>query len=56
MKHLFVFPVWATLVITSLLIGGIMYMWSFSSRHFRKGANFINMKVVRFTNWYDFSI
>jgi hypothetical protein len=55
MKHLIVFPVWGLLVITSLLIGSVMYLWNFNFKTFRKGSSFINTKLIRFTHWYEFS-
>lgn len=54
MKHLVVFPVFALLVIVSLLIGAVMWLYRFSNKDFRKGANIIH-KHIKFTNWYEFS-
>jgi hypothetical protein len=54
MRHLLVFPVWLLLLLLSLLIGGIMYLWKFSSKHFRKGSSYLN-KHINFMDWYEFS-
>jgi hypothetical protein len=54
MKHLFVFPVWLLLFILSLTLGAIMYLWKFSKEDFKKGSQFINHKLIKFTEWYDF--
>lgn len=55
MKHIVVFPAFATLFALSLLIGGIMWFYRFSQDDFFKGTRLINTKLIRFTNWYKFS-
>lgn len=55
MKHLIVFPLFSLLVVLSMTLGLLMYLWKFSKKDFFKGCRFINTKVVRFVNWYDLS-
>ncbi len=55
MKHLIVFPTFLFLVITSLLGGAIFWLYRFSFEDFKKASSFINTKLVKFTNWYEFS-
>lgn len=55
MRHIIVFPAFAALFITSILLGGIMWLYRFNTNDFFKGTRYINSKLIRFTNWYNFS-
>ena len=53
MKHVIIFPVYAFLFILSLLIGVILWSYSFRKSDFRKGTSFINTKLIKFADWYS---
>ena len=54
MRHFLIFPVWLLLFLLSFIIGGTMYCWTFSTRHFKKGVSYLNGHI-NFMNWYEFS-
>ena len=51
MKYVLVFIPFAIMAITSLLLGGFMYLWRFSKKDFRHGSSYINENIIRFTDW-----
>jgi hypothetical protein len=53
MKHLVIIPVYSVLFILSLVIGGVMWLYSFDKKHLRMGTSFINTKIIKFSNWYS---
>lgn len=53
MKHLVIIPIYVMLIVLSLTIGGICYLYAFNKEHFFKGTKFINKKIVKFGNWYN---
>jgi hypothetical protein len=54
MKYILLFPIWLSLFLLSLLIGVVMYSWTFSVDNFRQGTRFLN-KHIKFSDWYEFS-
>ena len=53
MKYVLLFIPWMLLIILSLFLGCIMYLWKFSEEDFRKGASFIQSKIG-FLEWMPF--
>ncbi len=52
MKHVIIFPAYLFLFILSLVIGSILWLYSFKKKDFKKGASFINTRLIRFADWY----
>jgi len=54
MRHILIFPVFITLFILSLLLGGICWLYRFSKKDYLKGTRFIHSHI-RFTQWYEYT-
>jgi hypothetical protein len=52
MKHLVLISTLIILVVLSLIIGSICYLYRFKQDDFFLGASFINKKVIKFADWY----
>lgn len=54
MKYVLIAPFWIVLVMLSMMLGSIMYLWRFSEKDFFLGTTFINSKVIKFSDWFFF--
>lgn len=54
MKHVLIFPAFATLFILSFVLGGIFWLYRFSTKDLLIGTRFINSRI-KFTNWYSYT-
>lgn len=52
MKHVVLISALIILVVLSLIIGGICYLYRFKQDDFFLGGSFINKKIIKFDNWY----
>ena len=50
MKYILLFLPWSFLIMLSLIVGGLMYLWRFKMDDFEKGSSYINQKID-FLKW-----
>jgi hypothetical protein len=51
MKHVILMPIWATLFVSSFILGGLCWLYKFSKNDFFSGVRAINTKT-NFAKWY----
>jgi len=51
MKHLILLPILLALVVLSILIGALCFLYRFSKKDYINGVRLINDRI-KFTKWY----